>query len=72
MTEMDMLREELKDFYLMTTGLTYNSNVSNELIEEYVKTAKTKVKLITCFHDSWIYEIFFVLFSTYKVKAERK
>ena len=52
MTEMDMLREELKDFYLMTTGLTYNSNVSNELIEEYVKTAKTKVKLITCFHDS--------------------
>ena len=52
MTEMDMLREELKDFYLMTTGLTYNSNVSNELIEEYVKTAKSKVRLITCFHDS--------------------
>ena len=52
MTEMDMLREELKDFYLMTTGLTYNSNVSNELIEEYVKTAKSKVKLITYFHGS--------------------
>lgn len=46
MTEMDMLREELKDFYLMTTGLTYNSNVSNELIEEYVKTAKTKLDLL--------------------------
>ena len=46
MTEMDMLREELKDFYLMTTGLTYNSNVSNELIEEYVKTTKTKLDLL--------------------------
>ena len=55
--------------------LTKTMRVAKEHLQDAAKQISEKVKLITCFHDSWIYEStiffpksFFVLFF-YKVKV---
>merc|ERR1712156_94000 len=55
LVNMDMIREELKDFYNFTTGLTYMGNISRDTIEEYVKMGKNKLMYLErIFQSKWM------------------
>ena len=46
LVEADMIREEIKDFFNLTSELTYKPNVSKETICEYVQNAQKKLTLL--------------------------